>query len=155
MVPKLQSLILRITRRDVLMVHCIVPNVPFSPQNPKMIWITILLRSPVPQKLMSHSSVNIVIKSLQDFTLYVNIERLNLECRSDQEQEMLMLITLWEMLRITAWEKSCVAVNISWWIPDLKRRNTKYSITQRKIWTEQSWTRSLIIFSTTWNVQQK
>ena len=42
--PKLQSLILRVTRRDVQLEHCIVPIVPFSPQNPRTIWITILLR---------------------------------------------------------------------------------------------------------------
>ena len=35
---------------------------------------------------MSSSSVNFVIKSFQDFTLYVNIETLNTECRPDQEQ---------------------------------------------------------------------
>ena len=33
MVPKLQSLILRVTRRVVLLEHCIVPNVPIFPQN--------------------------------------------------------------------------------------------------------------------------
>ena len=32
-VPKLQSLILPVTRRVVLLVNCIVPNVPISPQN--------------------------------------------------------------------------------------------------------------------------
>ena len=32
-VPKLQSLTLRVTRRVVLLVHCIVPTVPISPQN--------------------------------------------------------------------------------------------------------------------------
>ena len=31
-VPKLQSLILRVTRRDVQLEHCIVPNVPYSPK---------------------------------------------------------------------------------------------------------------------------
>ena len=36
-VPKLQSLILHVTRRDVQLEHCIVPNVPISPQNDKMI----------------------------------------------------------------------------------------------------------------------
>ena len=40
-------------------------------------------------KLMSPSSVNFVIKSFQDFTLYVNIETLKTECRSDQEKKML------------------------------------------------------------------
>ena len=37
---------------------------------------------------MSPSGVNFVIKSFQDFTLYVNIETLNTACKSDPEQEM-------------------------------------------------------------------
>ena len=85
-VPKLKSLILPITRRVVLLVHCIVSTVLISPKNPKLIWITILPRSTVPQNLMSPSSVNFVIKSFKDFTLYVNIETLNTECKSDQEK---------------------------------------------------------------------
>ena len=36
-VPKLQSLILRVSRRVVHLEHCIVPNVPISPENPKTI----------------------------------------------------------------------------------------------------------------------
>ena len=71
-------------------VHCILLTLPIFPQNPKTIWITTLLRSTVPQNLMSPSSVNIVFRSFQDFTLYVNIDTLNTECRSDQEQEMWM-----------------------------------------------------------------
>ena len=59
------------------------------------------------------------------------------------------------MLRITAWEKSFNVVNISWWILNLKERDTKYSITQWKLSTRQSWTRNLIIFSKNWKVQQK
>ena len=35
-VPKLQRLILRVTRRDVQLEHCIVPNVPNSPEKPKV-----------------------------------------------------------------------------------------------------------------------
>ena len=35
--PKLQSLNLRVTRKVVLLVHRIVPNVPISSQNPKPI----------------------------------------------------------------------------------------------------------------------
>ena len=42
---------LAVLRRVVLLVHCIAPNVPISPQNLKMIWTTILLRSTVPPKL--------------------------------------------------------------------------------------------------------
>ena len=34
-VPKLQETILYVTRRDVQLEHCIVPNVPISPQNSK------------------------------------------------------------------------------------------------------------------------
>ena len=88
--PNLQSLILRLTRRVVLLLHCIVPNVPISSQNPKLIWIFILLRSIAPQSLISSWSVNFVIKNFQDFKLNVNIETLNTECRSDQEQSMRM-----------------------------------------------------------------
>ena len=89
-VPKLQGTILYGTKRDVQLEHYIVPNVPISPQNPKMIWITILLRSTVSQNLISPSSVNLAVKSFQDFTLYVNIETLNTQSRLDQEQEMWM-----------------------------------------------------------------
>ena len=42
LVPKLQSLFLLVTRRDVLLAHCSVPSVPISPKNLKMIWIAIL-----------------------------------------------------------------------------------------------------------------
>ena len=52
------------------------------------------------------------------------------------------------MLRITRWEKNCFPANISWWIRNLKERDTKYSITHCKTSTKQSWTRTLIIFST-------
>ena len=89
-VPKLQSLFLPVTRRVLLLEHCIVPNVPISPQNPKKIWITTLLRSTVPQNLMLPSNVNFDFKIFQDFTLYVNIETLNTECKSDQKQKMWM-----------------------------------------------------------------
>ena len=53
-----------------------------------------MLRNTVPQNLISPSSVNFAFKSFQDFTLYVNIETLNTECRSDQEQEMWMWNTI-------------------------------------------------------------
>ena len=110
-VPKLQTLISPVTRRVVLLVHCNVPTVPISPQNRKLIWITILLRSTAPQNLMSLSSVNFVIKSFPDFTPYVNIETFNTGCKSDPEQEVWMWNLKWEMWRITGWEKSCVLVS--------------------------------------------
>ena len=87
-VPKLQNLILPVTRGVVLLVHCIEPSVPISPQNPKMIGTTIFLRSTVAQNLMTPSNVTFIIEKFQDFRLYVNIETLNTECRWDQEQEM-------------------------------------------------------------------
>ena len=89
-VPKLQSLILGVTGRDVQLEHCVVPTVPISQQSTKTTWITILLRSTAPQNLKSPLYANFAIKSFQDFTLYVNIETLNTEGRSDQEQEMWM-----------------------------------------------------------------
>ena len=98
-VSKLQRLILRVKRRVVLLVHCFVPKVPVSPQNPKMISITILLRSTAPKNLMSPSSVNIVNKSFQDFTLYVNIETVNTECRLDQEQDMCVCVDVEHIVR--------------------------------------------------------
>ena len=47
-----------------------------------------MLRSIAPQNLISPSRVNFAIKSFQDFTLYVNIDTLNTECRSDQERDV-------------------------------------------------------------------
>ena len=80
-VPKQQSSTLHVTKRDVLLEHCIVRNVPISPRNHKMIWTTILLRSTAPQNLVSPSSLNFVIKSFQNFTLYLNTKTPNTECR--------------------------------------------------------------------------
>ena len=76
-VPKLQSLILRVTRRDVQLEHCLGPNVPVSQHSPKITSSTILLRSTAPQNLKSPSHVNFAIKCFRDFTLYVNIETPN------------------------------------------------------------------------------
>ena len=53
-------------------------------------------------------------------------------------------------------ERRVAFLSISvWWIRNLKGRDTKYSITQCKLSTKQSWTRNLTIFSAIWNVQQK
>ena len=83
-VPKLQTLILPVTGRVVLLVHFIVPNLTISPQNPQMIWITIMLRSTVPKP-----DVSFKFKlCYQGFHAYVNIEKLNTECKADQEHEM-------------------------------------------------------------------
>ena len=81
---------LGVTSIVVLLVRFSVPNFPISQKNHKKNSFNILLRSTEPQNLMSPSSVNFGIKIFQDFTLHVNIETLNTECRSDQEQEMLM-----------------------------------------------------------------
>ena len=82
-VPKLQRLILRVTRRDVQLEHCIVPNVPISPQNHKTFRITILLRSTAPQNLISPSSVNFVMQHFPAFMLYVNTKTLNMDLKWD------------------------------------------------------------------------
>ena len=69
-VPKLQSLILRVTRRVVLLLHCIVDDLPISPQNHKMIWNTILLWNTAPQNLSFLSNENFAINSFyHDSTL--------------------------------------------------------------------------------------
>ena len=81
---------LRATRRDVRLDHCIGPIVPFSTQNLKMILIIILPRNTAPQNLMSLPSRNFFIQNFQDFTLYVNMEKRNTECRSDQGQVVWM-----------------------------------------------------------------
>ena len=48
-VLKLQQTVLYGTREVVLLVHCIVPTVPNSPQNPKVIWIIKLLKTQRPK----------------------------------------------------------------------------------------------------------
>ena len=50
-VPKLQCLILLVTRRDVQLEHCIIPNVTISPKNLKLVSFTILLWNTASQKL--------------------------------------------------------------------------------------------------------
>ena len=89
-VPNQQNLILPCHKKICSVGTMYVPNVPISPRNPEMIWNTILPGSIAPQNLMLRSSVNFVIKSFQDFTLYLSIGTLNTECRLDQEQEMWM-----------------------------------------------------------------
>ena len=89
-VPKLQDTTLSSTRRDVQLEHCIVPNVPVSPQNHKMISMTILLKVKAPQNSSLLSRVNFAIRSFQDFALCISIETLNTECRSSRERKMLM-----------------------------------------------------------------
>ena len=98
-IPKLHSLILSVTRRVVLLVHCIVRNLPISPQNHKVIWIFTL-----------PSSVNFVIKSFQDLTLYDNIKKTNMAFLSRRMSIRTISSTIL-MLRIL--KKSCVLVKNS------------------------------------------
>ena len=71
-------LILLFTKRTVLLRHRIVPNVIISPQNPKTIWVTILLRSTALQNQALPSIVIFVVKNLQGVTIYVDIKTLNM-----------------------------------------------------------------------------
>ena len=57
----------------------------FLHKNPKMIWFIILLRNTAFQILMSLSIVNFVIKSFQNFNLYVNIKTSNMAFVSRQQ----------------------------------------------------------------------
>ena len=97
---------MRVTKRDVLLIHCIVANVPISPQNYKMIWIIILLRRTTSLNLISPSSVNFVMQNFPAFMIYVNTETLNMDHKWDSERAKLMWRIQWEMLTIKAWEKN-------------------------------------------------
>ena len=90
MVPKLQSLILRVTRRDVQLEHCIVTNVPISPQNNKMIGIIILPKNTVFQDLQKHTIVNYVTQIFPAFMLYVITETLNMDHKWVLERAVFM-----------------------------------------------------------------
>ena len=99
-VPKLQNLILLVTRGDVHLEYSIVPTVPVFPQNP---WIIILLRKTMPQNLMTSSTVNFVIKGFQDYTLYVKIEAPNMVFVS--RQQMLIGTISSTKLTMRSWEE--------------------------------------------------
>ena len=60
-VPKLQERKMYVLRGDVQLEHCKTTNVPIFSQSHKMIWITILLRNTVVQKLMSPSSIRFIV----------------------------------------------------------------------------------------------
>ena len=68
----LQETILHGTRKEAQLEHCIVTSVPVPSLLPRLKGIIILLQGPLNQNLPLISSVNFVIKSFQDFTLYVN-----------------------------------------------------------------------------------
>ena len=52
-VRKLQSLILLVTRRLAQLEPCIVPSVPISPQNPRVVWSIMSIRNTVLPNLLS------------------------------------------------------------------------------------------------------
>ena len=108
-VPKLQSLILFVTRRDVQLEHCILPSVPISPQKPEKSWNILLLKTTAPQNPLILSNVNIVIKSFRDFTLYVNIKTSNMLFLSRQQLLMRTVSSTNFMRQIL--KKSCAHVN--------------------------------------------
>ena len=137
-VPKLQKLILPVTRRDVQLEHCIVPNVPISPQNPEVIQITILLRSIAPQNLMLPSSVNFVIKSFQDFTFYVNIANTQHGMQigsGTREVDVEHIVGDGEDHTLRNQLRSCQHFLVD---SELERARHKSSITQWKLSTKQS-----------------
>ena len=68
---KLQRLFLPVTRRVVQLELCIVPSGSISRQNPRKIWVIVLLRSTVLQNPKLPSSVDFVINSFWDFTIHV------------------------------------------------------------------------------------
>ena len=90
--------------------HC--TQSPSFPQNPKLILIIILLRSTVPQNLMLPSSVNFVIKSFKNSTLYNNMKTPKMVFLSGQQ--MLMRTIPWTKLMMWISKRSCVLVSMSW-----------------------------------------
>ena len=72
-------------RRDSWPEPHFVRSVPSSPLLSRIIWFIIMLKNTEPQNLSSFSSVNFVITSFQDFTLYVNIKAPNKAFQSRQQ----------------------------------------------------------------------
>ena len=84
-VPKLQSLILLVTRRVVLLLHCFVPNVLISPKNSIITSKIILLKNTAAQNLSLLLSKNFVSKSFQYFTLDDNIKTPSMAAKVDTD----------------------------------------------------------------------
>ena len=121
-VPKLQETVMYGNRRDSQLQPCILHSVPFSPLLPRMVSVVTMLKNTAPQSLSLPTGVNFVIKTLQDFTLHDTKKTPNMAFLSVK-------------LMISISNNSCDHVNKSWWIPNLKVRDTKFSITQWKIST--------------------
>ena len=125
-VAKLQNSILRVTGRVVWLVYCIVPTIIISPHNPRMICIIITPRSTTPQILMFLSNVTFVIKSLQVFTLYVNIKLSNMALVSGKQ---LLIGTISSMkLMMRMFQRNYAHVSIFSQIVNLNVPDTKSSI---------------------------
>ena len=154
-VPKLQNLILRVTRRVVLLVHYIVTNVPISSQTYRMIWIIILQRSTASQNLISPSSVNFVLQNFPAFIPYVNTKTLNMDHKWDSERAILMWRIEWEMLTIKVWEKNWNLANTFWQIQKWRMEDTGSSTLPRHPSTCLCSTINWIMYSRNWHVLQK
>ena len=72
MVAKQQVSFLLVTRKNIHLELCIVPSVPSSPQNRRVIWINIMLTSTTHQHLTLPSSVHFATNSFQVFTIFGN-----------------------------------------------------------------------------------
>ena len=112
-VPKLQNLILLVTRRlgrVVPLFYCNVTGVQISPQSPKLILCFILRRIIAPQKLTLLSSAKIVTKIFEAFTLYVNKKTPNMSFLSGQQRLIRTISSTKLMMRIL--QRSCAHVHI-------------------------------------------
>ena len=86
----LQSLTLLATRRDAVVEHCIVLNVPILQHYPMMIYIITLRNNTVQQDLQKHTSVLCFTQNFLAFMLYVNTKTLNMENKLGLERAVLM-----------------------------------------------------------------
>ena len=153
-VTNLQSIILIVSKSVVLLVHCIVGNVPISAQNSKVKRFIIVLKTQRP-KTCGYFQVcmHCLIKSLPEFTLHDHIKTPKQSFQSSRQ--LLSLTMSLTKLLIRMLESSWVHVNLFSLNLNLKRRDTKYSITQKEISEKYLWTRNSIFFLTIQDVLQE
>ena len=103
-VRKPQSLVLLFTRRVVLLVLSIGPNVPISPKGLELKWIITMPRNTLEQLLGLFMNVKYVT-----FTAFTFCERKswkNIAQREVKELKVLILHNQWEMLMTKGWKRN-------------------------------------------------
>ena len=149
------SLSLRVTRSDVQLERCIIPNVPISPQNYKVIWIIVLPENTVFQDFHKHTIVKYVAQNFPAFMLYVNTKTLNIDHIWDSERAILMWRIEWKRLTIKVWEMNWNLANTFWQIWKWRMEDREPSILPCYPSTCLCSTINWNMYSKNWNVPQK